>query len=354
MNLIWHRPPRRWPRLRNLRASIRDTLVLVNEFKGTLAIFSGVLLVGGWLYWELSIFAGDHSLSPAEAVFVVLSMMFLQAQADFPDEWFRQLFFFIMPVSGLALLAGGADFGVLLFNRRLRGEAWQVAVTSTYSDHIVLIGLGHLGFRVVRELHRLGDDVVAVELDPGAELLAEARALGIPIIKADATKLETLKDAGVERASAIILCTSNDAMNLQIAIKARNLNSKARVLVRLFDEDFAAEIQNHFGIDEAFSASALAAPAIAGLANESDVSSPISIAGRALSLARIAITAKSALAGLTIDQFENQFDATVVLLERNGQSLLHPHNDTVLAPGDGLAIFAEPKTLVKITRANRS
>jgi Trk K+ transport system NAD-binding subunit len=349
MNLSWRRLRRRSPRLRELQAGLRDTLVLLNEFKGTLFGFTITFVIGGWLYFEFSKLAGDPR-SLAESIFLVLSMVFLQANTEFPAEWYRQIFFFAMPVIGLALLARGADFGVLLFNRHSRGEAWQMAVASTYSNHVVLVGLGHLGFRVAKELHNLGDDVLVVERDPEADLLAEAEALKIPIIKADATKPETLQAAGVPRARVIIVCTSNDTMNLQMAMKVRAMNSKARVLVRVFDEDFAKQIENQFGIDQVFSASTLAAPAIAGAATQSDVTSPIALAGRTLSLARFNV---NALAGKTIEAIENEFDCTIVLLERHSKSDLHPHNDLTLAAGDQIAIFAEPPTLNKLSRANR-
>ncbi|MBI4739618.1 TrkA C-terminal domain-containing protein, partial [Candidatus Woesearchaeota archaeon] len=55
----------------------------------------------------------------------------------------------------------------------------------------------------------------------------------------------------------------------------------------------------------------------------------------------------------TIDQVENTFDTTIVLLERGKQVDLHPHNDLSLAEGDHFAIFGEPKALNKIARANR-
>ena len=352
MNLIWHRNKHRRPQLRNLRASIRDTLVLLNEFKSTLISFGLALLFGGWLYSQLSKTAGAE-LSLAESTFLILSMIFLQANTSFPDEWYRQIFFFVMPVIGLALLARGADFGILLFNRRLRGEAWQMAIASTYSDHVILVGLGHLGFRVARELHNLGDDVVVIEHDPKADLLAEAQTMNIPIIQADATKPDTLQAAGIARARVVIVCTSNDTMNLQMAIKARTLNSKTRILVRVFDEEFARQIENQFGIDQVFSASTLAAPAIAGAAAQSDVTSPITLSGRPLSLARFSIKANSSLVGQTIEQVEDRLDCTIVLLERKGHADLHPKNHMTLAADDQVAVFAEPGTLNKLSRANR-
>jgi Trk K+ transport system NAD-binding subunit len=96
----------------------------------------------------------------------------------------------------------------------------------------------------------------------------------------------------------------------------------------------------------------LAAPSIAGAATQSDISSPITLSGRTLSLARLIVKKEADFVGFSVDHFENKYDVTVVLLERNGQANLHPHNDLTLAPGDNIAVFAEPSTLSRINRAN--
>ncbi len=206
-------------RARKLRASLRDTLVLLREFRGALLVLATTLIFGGILYHILAIRAGLETGSYAESLFIVLSMIFFQASIDFPDAWYLQIFFFVMPVIGLAILGrGAADFGVLLFNRQARGEAWQVAVASTNSNHIVLIGVGHLGFRVARELHNMGEDTVAIERDPDAHLIGAVEEFGFPIIAGDATRPDVLRKAGVERAAAVVMCTSTDVINLQIAL----------------------------------------------------------------------------------------------------------------------------------------
>jgi Trk K+ transport system NAD-binding subunit len=345
------RRPRWW---RDLRASLRDSLVLLREFGGALFALAATLVAGAWLWQTLNQLAGLSQPSFAEAAYSILAMIFLQANLDFPDAWYLQLFFFLMPIIGLAVLAlGAADFAVLFFNRRARGEAWQVAVASTFSDHVVLVGLGHLGFRVARELHNLGEDVIAVERDPRADLVAGVRELGFPIIEDDALKDETMHKAGIHRASAVILCTSDDILNLRMALKARSLNSKARIIVRLFDDDFANEVSARFGIDVAFSASALAAPAFAGAATQADLSRPITLEGRVLSMGRFVVRPRSALNGKTVGQFEHEFDASIVLHRRGAEADLHPQPDTSLETGDSLAIFADPHTLAQIARLNR-
>jgi phosphoglycerate dehydrogenase-like enzyme len=54
------------------------------------------------------------------------------------------------------------EFGILLFNRRARTKE-GMAVASTYNKHTVLVGLGHLGYRVVQKLHEMEENVVVVK-----------------------------------------------------------------------------------------------------------------------------------------------------------------------------------------------
>ena len=205
---------------------------------------------------------------------------------------------------------------------------------------------------MARELHNLGQEVVAVERDPRADLLAQVRALGFPIIQDDALRDETLSKAGIERASAVILCTSDDVLNLRMALKARALNSTARIIVRLFDDDFARDISHNFGIDQAFSASALAAPAFAGAATQADISRPITLEGRVLSMGRFVVKPRSGLNGRTVGQLEHEFDVSIVLYRRGTHADLHPPPDITLQAGDSLAIFADPQTLAQIAKIN--
>src|ERR1041384_3199094 len=112
MKLLRRRTPR-W--YHALSANVRDTLVLLRQFRGLLILFSLTVIGGGGVYFMLARQNREtHPASPAEAIFLVLSMIFLQANADFPDVWYLQIFFFVMPALGLGILSqGAADFGVL-------------------------------------------------------------------------------------------------------------------------------------------------------------------------------------------------------------------------------------------------
>jgi Trk K+ transport system NAD-binding subunit len=324
---------------RKLRANLRDTLILVRQFLWPLLSFGGTLIIGGLLYYYLARQANEPLGNLSEAIYLVLSLTFLQSLGDFPSAWFLEIFFFVMPIIGISILAQGiAEFGVALFNRRTRSKEWEVAVASTFENHTVLVGLGHLGFRVVSNLHHLDQEVVVIEQNPAADLVATAQQMGIPVLQDDGTRESAQLAAGVDRARAIILCTQNDSLNLQMAVKARTLNPNIQVVVRIFDDDFAAALQKQFGFI-AMSATSMAAPAFATAAAGVNMTRPITIEGRSLSLASVAVRDGVPLASLTIGQVETNYEVSVVLLQRQGKSDYHPASSIALEAGDILAVL---------------
>ncbi len=291
--------------------------------------------------------------TPAEAVYLALGLTFFQSSGDFPHVWYLQLFYFLMPVVGLGILAAGlADFGTLLFNRRARRKEWEMAVASTFSRHLVLIGLGHLGFRVMQSLVDTGQEVVVIEQEPKANLIDQARRMGVPVIHDDGRRLEALEGAGTARARGILLCTQNDVLNLQIAFLAQRLNPDIEVVIRIFDDQFAQEVADKFGF-RALSATGLAAPAFASAASGVDVTRPITVDGRPFSMASLTIRPGSRLAGLSVGQLEGEFEVSVVLLRRDGVSDPHPTADRLAAERDVLAVLGEPPGIARLTAANQ-
>jgi hypothetical protein len=233
---------------RKLKAAWRDTWLLLREFGTPLLIFSLAIFVGGTGYYFLSAEAGEPLGNPLEAIYQVLLLTFLQSIGKFPNQWYLGIFYFIMPVIGLIILAQGVtEFSVMLFNRRARGKEWEIAVASTFNNHIILVGLGHLGFRVAEELTDMGQEIVIIEANPQADLVTTVKTRGIPVIQDDATRELTLESAGVRSARAIILCTQNDSLNLKVALKARRLKPEVQVIIRIFDDDFAHALHDQFG-----------------------------------------------------------------------------------------------------------
>ena len=226
-------------------------------------------------------------------------------------------------------------------------------MASTFENHTVLIGLGHLGFRVVSNLHHLEQEVVVIEQNPSADLVVTAQLLGIPVLQDDGTRESAQLAAGIDKAKAIILCTQNDSLNLQMAVKARSLNPNIQVVVRIFDDDFAAALQTQFGFI-ALSATSMAAPAFAAAAAGVNMTRPITIEGRLLSLASVAVGNAVPLTTMTVGQVETNYELSVVLLQRNGKSDYHPASSVAVAAGDVLAVLGGMAEISNLVQKNKS
>jgi Trk K+ transport system NAD-binding subunit len=131
--------------------------------------------------------------------------------------------------------------------------------------HVVVVGMGNVGLRVVRELTAVGVPVVAVDADPDRPFLADVRSSATVVI-GDARLNDTLLRAGIAKARAVIAATDDDAVNLGIGLAARQSSPSIRTVVRLFDADFARKVVSTLGIDVALGASSIAAPTFAASA----------------------------------------------------------------------------------------
>jgi Trk K+ transport system NAD-binding subunit len=339
--------------LRKLKAGWRDTWLLLGEFAVPLLIFLITLFVGGVSYYLLSAYAGEPLGNLLESIYQVLSMTFLQSSGSFPHTWYLGIFYFIMPVIGLIILAQGVtEFSVMLFNRRARGKEWEKAVASTYSNHIILVGLGHLGYRVAEELVAMNQDVVIIEANPKADLITNIKSLGIPVIQDDATKEPALEDAGIKKARVILLCTQNDSLNLKVALKARRLKPDIQVIIRIFDDDFAQALQEQFGYT-AFSATGMAAPAFSAAASGVDMTRPITVEGQTMSLAHLNVEPLSKLVNLTINEIEQKYNLSVVFIRRNSMSDYHPSADRILSSDDILVVLGGPHEIRTLASDNQ-
>ena len=151
--------------------------------------------------------------------------------------------FWSSPIVGAILLAEGVlKIGASLLDATTRRELWVTIMTSRMRDHVVVCGLGHVGFRVVQELRALGEDVVAIEQEGEAMFVEAVRAADVPVHLGDARRDELLEACGVARAKAVVCATSNDLANLEIALDSKRMNPSVRVVLRMFDQRLAAKV----------------------------------------------------------------------------------------------------------------
>jgi voltage-gated potassium channel len=340
------------------RATLRDWWVLWREFRTPLFLFlliNGVVAFLFYAYYTHPDYSGGVNFD--EALLAVLMLNVVQTVLPIPIGPGRWLivFYFLLPVAGIILAGQGlASFLTMLFNRRARGAAWLEAIASTYRNHIVVCGLGHVGSRVTESLLNAGSEVVGIEQEPHTSLAERVRGWGVPIIEGDIRQREVLRKAGVARARAVVVCTNSDLANLDAAMHCRELNPSVRLVLRLFDPELAHRVKDVFSIDEAFSASALAAPIFAGAALEVEVGQTFAIDNDVVSVGRLTIQPGSRLHGSTVGSIEDRFDCSVISHDRNGQRDMHPRDTIELCPADRIIVLADLPTLNRLAGWNRA
>ena len=282
-------------RLRDRLASPDRRLVRLGGILAVLAIVSAIL-------FELTV-----GLSPVDATSWAIGLLTGSGtgfsgvdEAATPD---------ILKGYGILLsLIGAAIVGVIyalitdaIIGARLLATLGRRPVPASIRDHVIVCGLGSIGYRVALGIRERGVKVVVVEPDENGRFVAAARALGIPVVVGDARQAEVLTRVGVERCRAICTVTSDDLINLTAALNARAIRPDLRVVLRLFDPELALRAQHGLSIRFTRSVSHLAAPAFAAAAIGSQVEASIPVGDqRVLLFARIRAALGSPLARLPI------------------------------------------------------
>ncbi|MCT9138316.1 potassium channel family protein [Streptomyces violarus] len=172
--------------------------------------------------------------------------------------------------------------------------------------HVVLLGLGKIGTRVLTRLRELHIPVVCVESDPEARGMATARRLRVPVVLGDVTQEGVLEAAKIHRAHALLALTSADTTNLEASLYARSVRPDLRVVLRLYDDDFATAVYrtlraaHPFALTRSRSVSHLAAPAFAGAMMGRQILGAIPVERRVMLFAEVEVAGHPQLEGRTV------------------------------------------------------
>lgn len=174
--------------------------------------------------------------------------------------------------------------------------------------HVVLLGLGKIGTRVLTRLREMDIPVVCVEADPEARGLATARRLRVPVVLGDVTQEGVLEAAKIQRAHSLLALTSVDTTNLEAVLYGRSVRSGLRVVLRLYDDDFATAAYRtlraaHPGaLTRSRSVTHLAAPSFAGAMMGRQILGAIPVERRVLLFARVEVAGHPQLEGRTVGE----------------------------------------------------
>ena len=229
------------------------------------------LLIGGTIVFHFT-----EKLSFVDAFYFVVTLMTTTGFGDISlrnSSTFAKLFGTVLMVGAVGLLSMTFSFIVdRLFKKR--SEIALGRKRYKLRDHVILCGLGRVGYEVVQELLRRKEIVLVIEKDPENRFLESVRSQGARTFVGDASVPKVLRDAGVNKACGLFSLINDDLKNLEIGLNARSLCPDLRLILRIFDTEIADQLKERLDIHFAMSTSAIAAEEFAALLNASAGAEP--------------------------------------------------------------------------------
>jgi voltage-gated potassium channel len=345
-----------WYRRLRVHTTVLYVLALLKEFRASLGVLLVMLVVGTVLFHATPAeFGGPERATLLNAVYAAWMAMLVNPVNPVPSTWYLTLLTGFYPVIGFVVIGEGVvRLALLMFSRRHGRKEWMRVMASTYRDHVVLCGVGHLGIRVLEELVSANVPVVVIEKNEDSTFTMAAKRTGTPVIVGDMKDDQTLTNAGIPRARVVIVATNDDMANLEVALDSRRLNPGIRVVMRLFEQSIAQKVKNAFLVDAAFSDAALAAPMVTAMSLGGKVMNTTLIANIPHVTLEVRLEAGSELSGRRVDDAEQGYCCKILARTPEGAPIqLPPGATNRLGAGDVLVVHTPSSQLGTLAAAAR-
>jgi voltage-gated potassium channel len=209
------------------------------------------------------------------------------------------------------------------------------------SGHVILCGYGRMGALASKQLQEQNIPIVVVERDPDScRRLADAN---IPYVSGDATEEETLLNAGLPNASALVAALSHDADNVYVTLTARGLCSDLTIVARAEQHSTEPKLMRA-GATRVVCPQMVGATKITSVITRPHVVDLIEVAsaGIELEMEEYVVEDGSPLCDQTLrdSPIRKAADAIVVAIKRrDGATIYHPAPDERMQSGDVLILI---------------
>lgn len=260
---------------------------------------------------------------------------------------------FILVGVGTALytVAAAAEFLIAGRVREWMGRKSMDKLLAAMQDHVIVCGYGRLGQSVGAELARSHVAQVIVDEDP--VVVARLAHEPHPVLQASAADEGVLEAAGIARARAIVAATGSEAVNVFIALAAREANptiavharAETEAGVRRLRSAGARQVVSPYHLGGQRLAHAILRPAVTDFM---ELASPGG--GSEIDLEEVVIPTASALAGTALgDLAAHRIHVSVVAIKRDGAPLvLNPSAQEALRAGDRVVVVGDRENVTRL------
>ncbi len=129
------------------------------------------------------------------------------------------------------------------FNKKEEDKPFDILDASAPQKKMIIVGFGHFGSTVGRLLK--ANNISATVLDHDPERIKVLRSYGFKVYYGDATRIQTLRAAGIEEAEILALCLDNPEDNKYIAELVREQFPNVKLYVRTKNRNDSYYFVNH-------------------------------------------------------------------------------------------------------------
>lgn len=246
-----------------------------------------------------------------------------------------------------ALLVEGA-IGQAFRRNRMRKKVESIR------NHIVVAGAGSTGKHVLEELIATSTPFVVIDRDEHhLERISEDLMGGKMLyVHGDATEDAVLVIAGVKEARGVVAALTHDKDNLYVTLSARSLNSRARIVAKITENEAAAKML------KAGATSVVNPTMIGGMRMASELIRPevnefldqmLRDKDRNLRLEEIVVPAESSFCGMALKDTPIRQKTRLLVVAVRGKDrsfTYNPDSDFVIEPGTTLIVLGESDGVV--------
>lgn len=212
--------------------------------------------------------------------------------------------------------------------------------------YLVLVGGGQTGSKLAKRLADRGHNIVIIEKDEkrAHELAA---ALDVLVIHGSGADIDVLKDAGIDKADALLALTQADEVNLMACELAKKLGVP-KVISRVNDEKHARMFEE-MGVDIAISLPSAAVMLFEKAVTGAGVYGLLGIGGGKGEVVEVTVGVNSKAVGKAIKDMNISKGCTLAMITR-GDELTPPRGETVIQAGDLVTVVGKPDAVLKVSR----
>lgn len=243
----------------------------------------------------------------------------------------------------------GVVFATL--TERLVSSRLQIArrrPPSPSGGHVIVIGMGPIGRRIIEVLRDWRQPTVGVSEDSVAEDTLPNMSIQVGPFR------EALTRANAATAKSVIAVLDDQVANLEVSLLARSLNPACGIIFRTADQDLAQNVASFIPASTGLSDYAIAAEAIVSAAFGENIISAFHLDDRSVLVTEYKICPGDTLIGRNLAEIAYGYGVAPIIHKRSAERRFNPSDDIALEADDEIIVLANVDGLRRVEAGERA